>query len=274
VRNVFSGQTPLQEPQHGAVIGGQAVWMVARSAPWPSWFNGSTLNDLNHLRTDLVPTPNGGVQPNLNVTRLTGPSDLLVAAGSVGTERLMLKDSVWSRHRFSVEGLEWTAPMADGLVLMADGGDADTAPNFYLWHADSEDPPNDASPIESVTDDGLAYEVEVELPEWVNDKGVEVLARSLTVDFRRVDQGTDTSLPQGFAIQVASTRRTRDESEQLWSNVQRWSGPARTVSKDRATFMLGDQGNGAGFIVRLFDVRGVAIQRVRVQVLEESERVV
>ena len=272
VRNVFAAQTPLQEPQHAAVIGGQAVWMVARSAPWPSWFNGSTLQDLNHLRTDLVPTLNGNIQPNCNVTRLTGPSDLLIAGGAIGNDRLMLRDSKWSRHRFSIPSLEWTAPMADGLVLMSDGGATGVIPKFYLWHADSNDPPDESSLFESVTDDGVEYPVEVELPEWVNKQGDEVLARSVTIDFRRVDQGA-TTLPQGFAVQVASTRRTRDESEQMWGNVQRWSGPARTVSKDRAVFMLGDQGNGAGLIVRLFDIRGVAIQRVRVQVLDESERV-
>jgi hypothetical protein len=272
VRNVFSGQTPLQEPQHGAVIGGQAVWLVARSAPWPSWFNGSTLQDLNYLRADLVPTPNGGIQPNCNVHRLTGPADLLVSAGSVGSDRLMLKDSIWSRHVFSIPSLEWTAPMADGLVLLSDGGEAIEAPKFYVWHADAENPPDESAQLESVTDDGTEYDVEVELPEWVSDDGAEVLARSVTVDFRRVDQGAGAP-PQGFAIQVASTRRSRDESEQMWSAVQRWSGPSRTVSKDRAAFMLGDQGNGAGWVVRLFDVRGVAIQRVRVQVIEESERV-
>lgn len=273
VRNIFSGQTPLLEPQHGAVIGGQAVWLVARSAPWPSWFNGSTLADLNFLATDLVPTENGGVQPNLNVTRLTGPTDLLVSAGAVGTERLMLRDSVWSRHVFSIPSLEWTAPMADGLVLVSDGGAVGTAPNFYVWTATSlESAPNESATLQSGYDDGLDYDVEVELPEWVNDQGVEVLARSLTLDFQRVDQGVG-SPPQAFAVQVGATRRTRDEQEQMWSQVQRWTGPARTVSKDRATFMLGDQGNGAGFIVRIFDIRGIGIQRVRVRVLDESERI-
>jgi hypothetical protein len=274
VRNVFAAQTPLLEPQHGAVIGGQAVWQVDRSAPWPTWFNGSTLSDQNHLKLDLVPTENGGIQPNLIVSRLTGPTDLLIAAGSVGTDRLMLKDSIWSRHRFSQPGLEWTAAMGDGLVLVADGGDTDNAPRFFVWQAAGlESPPDDSAPLQSVTDDGVPYEVWVELPETINDQGLEVLVRSVTVDFRRVDQGLGAP-PQVFAFAVASTRRTRDETGAVWSQVQRWSGPARTVDKDRTTFMCGDQGDGAGFIVRLFDIRGVAIQRVRVQVVEESERVV
>jgi hypothetical protein len=163
--------------------------------------------------------------------------------------------------------------MADGLVLMADGGNGTDPPRFFVWQAAGlEVPPNDAATLQSVTDDGNEFPVEVELPEWVSDEGAEVLARSVTVDFRRSDQGAGAP-PQGFAFQIASTRRSRDETEQLWSAVQRWSGPARTVSKDRTAFMCGDQGNGAGFIVRLFDIRGVSIQRVRIQVLDESERI-
>ena len=126
--------------------------------------------------------------------------------------------------------------------------------------------------MQSVTDDGVPYEVWVELPETINDQGLEVLVRSVTVDFRRADQGLGAP-PQVFALVGRLTRRTRDETGAVWSQVQRWSGPARTVDKDRTTFMCGDQGDGAGFIVRLFDIRGVAIQRAR-SVVEESERVV
>jgi hypothetical protein len=47
VRQVYQGQTPLLEPQHGHHR--RAVWMVGR-LPWPSWFNGSNMNDLNYPR--------------------------------------------------------------------------------------------------------------------------------------------------------------------------------------------------------------------------------
>jgi len=295
VRNVFNAQTPLQEPQHGAVIGGQAVWMVDRSAPWPSWMNGSTISDLNYLQTDLVPVPNGGTQPSLNVTRMTGPSDLLIAAGSVGRERLMFKDSIWSRHVFATitnpglladakgtppypgdqfsTPLEWTAPMIDNLMLMSDGGDSTHPPKFYVWDVGGNDPPDDSAPLQSVTDDGYEYPNYWQGPEWVNEQGVEVLARAVTIDFRRADQGAGAP-SQGFAVQVASTRRTRDETGTRWSQVQRWGGPARTVDQDRVTLMLGDQGNGAGVLPRLFDIRGVGIQRVTLRLVQESERAV
>lgn len=290
VRNVFHAQTPLLEPQHGAVIGGQAVWMVDRSAPWPSWMNGSTINDVNHLQTDLVPVENGGIQPSLNVTRMTGPTDLLISAGSVGRERIMFKDSIWSRHIFSSlpheagspppyppaafsTPMEWTAPMLDNLMLLSDGGDSTHPARFYVWSVGLDNPPVDSAPLQSVTDDGYEYPNYVELPEWVNEQGVEVLARQVTIDFRRADQGAGAP-QQGFAFQCASTRRTRDETGTRWSQVQRWGGAARTVDQDRVTMMLGDQGDGAGVLVRLFDIRGVAIQRVTVKVVQESERAV
>ena len=202
----------------------------------------------------------------------------------------MFRDSIWSRHVFATSTmpsagtppyvgsafstpLEWTAPMIDNLVLMSDGGDSTHPPKFYVWAVGLDGPPDDSAPLQSVTDDGYEYPNYWEGPEWVDEQGVEVLARQVTVDFRRHDQGA--SAPgQGFALQCASTRRTRDETGTRWSQVQRWAGASRTVDQDRVTLMLGDQGDGAGVLVRLFDIRGVGIQRVTIKVVAESERAV
>ena len=127
---------PRLEPQHGAVIGGQAVWQVDRSAPWPTWFNGSTLSDQNHLKLDLVPTENGGIQPNLIVfpSRPGRPicSSRQGRSAPIGSCSMDL-DLVAAP--LLATGPRVDRRDGDGLVLVADGGDTDNAPRFFVWQA-------------------------------------------------------------------------------------------------------------------------------------------
>jgi len=272
VHQVYSSQIPLLEPQAGAVISGQAVWFAGRSAPYPSWFNGSAINSLEYLDPDIVPAANVGTTPVVQVCRLTGPNELLIAAGSTGVDRLLYRGQSWSKHGFGITGLEWTAPMADGLVLVSDGGSVGVAAKFYVWNATSlERPPNGANTLESITDAGTVFDATVELPEWISDRNSEVLVRAAIVDFERYDQGA-AAPPQQFDCTVTATRRTRDTTGSKASAVGWWSGAARTAQQDRAIFMVGDQGDGAGFFVTISNMRGVAIQRVTALIHDESER--
>ena len=286
LRLAYSGQSAPSGPAAGAVVGANNVWFVARDEHFPSYFNGSTVNTFDDQSTlgRLYAEDASNTQlPGVTVIPISRRGDMLCLAGAglTGADRvsLLLREERWSRHSV-FPPVAVPTPGGDGLVLMSDGGGGN-APRFFLWRATGFDRPADGTANQPTADAGLtAVEAEFDLPEFTlaasrtSTGNEEMQVATVTVDVRVYD--VDASLGRSFASLTCEVQATRRREGQP-PKVSKPHGLAVDVTKGTAEgtpyrhrFRVGEQGLGAGWVIRFRNIKGMAVEQVKVEFEEQG----
>lgn len=262
------------------------IYYVGSDAQWPSTFDGTRTADMEN-----IVTANTGAQ-NLSVVPfyMDDPSGVMInqEASSEGTEQLIWIKSrgAWTKHRLGVAvkkfaavgahaypqtGLSDLSDVRTGsLVCFTDGGSASAAPVFYGWQPFMDRPGVESNPLSISCEragDASAEAVSGSalLAEQRAKDGRELQVRGVIVDFRSWNTGSsstnhfdltvNTLNSYEAATPVASGTVSFDEAASQSS----LAGDVRSKY-----FSLGDQGRGSAMNVQLDNVRGIAIQRIRI----------
>lgn len=238
---------------------------LSRSAPVS--FNGSYGNEraLMHLEDWKSAAVNAyGVQSygNRDVLFLSGNSDLL-----------WRKNEAWSFHSVGEDVGPWITRYFDDNVVLAYPGTSSVDPRFFMLAMNIERPgftsdqwaqPGDAS--------DTPLDASFRLPDYLAPNGKEVRVRSITVDFVKYDTGS--SVDNNISVTVSSQFREKfdgpdtDDTRTLFSE----PGSEATTSGvySRRVLRGFPVAWGGGYRISFSDIRGVAIDRVIVEIEEQN----
>jgi hypothetical protein len=283
-----SANSSMQLGNLRATVIDDLVYFVPRGFDSPATHNGARHDQLRYLSF------NGGVwqeesgstifPPVFTVTPVSQKNyasrsgDVLFHSSS--SKSALLRDGAWSLHTFGVScpwvvgggnnGQDATAPM---LMFLCDGGGASATAKFYLWNPTLDRPPVKSYANESVGDaSDTPPSCSFTLPEWFSRGGEQSIVRTVKVDFRKWN--TNVSATNHFDLSVVALR-PYDNVTQAASAVQSFDEAGSAAGSTGASvlqskvFKFGDQGRGNGFQLVFSNLRGVAIQKVQVQ-LEDA----
>ena len=242
---------------------------------YPVMFNGSKLDQLRYL--SMTPDdPQASYAENIDTVHQGAvavhgpdPSSPAFVLPDPANLMLMRTNGAWGLHEFEA-GVHyaWTSnggrlygfskvaqitpvPPATGQI----GLTADFTLNRPAFVSDTHAQPGDLSdtPID-------AY---FTLPETWSETSDPITVSEVVVDFKRFDTGTTEN--NNITITVTALARGDDGITEQ-SQAQTWTQPVGSSTEDgvadRIRKPFGEQGAGAGYRVKLSDIRGVAIREV------------
>lgn len=271
---------------YAAVHADDLIWFVSQWENTPARFDGARSARVEHILTPAA----GGTSLGIEPFPVGDPAALVIVqgAGPEGTaaRTWLYNRGTWTKHTFGVTTVGKTASsivgfLQDGATLstvrkgaaivLTDGGGAAATPNFYVWMPDIDRPGTESDPFGVSTeragdDSSTQVSGEFSLPEYHTEDGSEFLVRKVIVDFRKWDTGG--ALTNHFDVNVTALRRYNAGS--LESTTQSWDEDdalaSTTGTLDRRVFSFGEQGLGSGYQITLENIRGIAIQRIQVEI--------
>lgn len=279
---------PLQ--WYHAVRMGEVVWFLPAGDDFPVQFTGSTVNG---LALDYLRFTNGtGTDYFLSAL----PVPQVVTAFEVGGSNrgLIMSHGTWSYHQFGVTtrfatpgSIGGTSADYDRPMLLTDGGSASAAPSFYTFApaldrpgkvGDSYAQPGDMSTTPLVASMAIPYH-------WASRyyHATSIATDSdLTVQEVTLDGftwNTGSSATNHCDVQVRSLFRygtANNPTAYKDSTAQSFDQPTASTPADRTDVRVrlrfGDQQPAQGFQIRLSNMRGFAVRRIRVSYTETGRR--
>lgn len=246
-----------------------SIVYVPQSRSAPVTFNGSYGDErsLMHLEDwKSVSDPSYGVQSygNRDVLFLSNQGDLL-----------WRKNEAWTDHDISISGIgPWITRYFDDYVVLATPGSVSVDPDFYMLAMNVERPAftTDTWATTGDNSDTTYVDAHFTLPDFVAEQGKEVRVRQVTVDFWKYDT-KNTTLTNNISVQVDSFSRENLPGDQSASQVIFSQAAASATSagvRSRAVYRGTPVAFGGGYRLSLEDLRGVAIERITVD-LEEQD---
>lgn len=246
-----------------------SVIYIPQSRSAPVVFNGSFGDEtsLMHLEDwKAVADPSYGVQSygNRDVLFLSNQGDLL-----------WRKNDAWTVHDIGISSIgPWITRYFDDYVVLAMPGTASVDPDFYMLDMTLDRPAFTTDTWATTGDNSDTGYVDAHftLPDFVAEQGKEVRVRQVTVDFWKYNT-VNTTLTNNISVQVDSFSREHLAGDQSASQAifnQASSSATAAGVRARAVYRGTPVAFGGGYRLSLEDLRGVAIERITVD-LEEQD---
>jgi len=269
----------IWQPMRAHVVYGWELWSVGLHTTAPQVFNGGRQRWLDHLGTsnvDGAANETGVWADSLLQTNVLPPEygvmsidDTVVMVGGSDSRALTRIDNVWTKHEFEQTIVGYINYGNYGAVVLTDGGDTAAAPKFYTFNTASGVPPIKGGGVklrDSVGDGSdTPFAAEFTTPVWYDKQGRRAHVRGVIVDFRAFNTGVAAN--DKFTVTVMGEYGLDGAADSI-SAPQSWSaapaGFTTTGVRRSMRFGFGDQAPGYGFQIKLSELVGVTIDRIRV----------
>lgn len=257
------------EPQQAAVIYPGTIWFGGLGTTYPSTFNGTQVEQLQYLEKLGTFDQFNAFPPANGIAVHRSPDNHVVFMDGTNNKGLTNLYGIWTYHEFGVDvsGYASHSMPTDGIVMFCDGGGAAATPNFYMWNTTDETPGIEGGAFMRAGDDSSTpISGSVTFPEWYHPGGEEVYVRSIAVDFRSWNTGGAAN--NHFDLKVDMLRRyngTSPVSSNTVSFDEAVSSSSASGTIQRKVFGFGEQGRGSGFQLIFSSCKGIAIQRIVVE---------
>lgn len=245
------------------------ILYIPSSRSAPVTYNGSYGNEqaLMHLEEWKSASTNAyGVQSygNRDVLFLSGDSDLL-----------WRKNDAWSFHTMGGSVGPWITRYFDDNVLLAYPGTSSIDPRFYMLSMNLERPGFTSDQYAQPGDDSdTPLDASFTLPDYLAPEGKELRVRAVTVDFIKYTTGSNTN--NNITITVTSQFRelvANDSSITPYVLFNEDTAGATAGVRTRKVYR-GTPGTwGGGYRIAFTDLKGVAIDRVIVEIEQRDSPV-
>lgn len=240
---------------------------IARSAP--VIYNGSFGDEeaLKHLEgwKPAINSAYGAQSPrNRDVVWMSN------AAGAL----LWRKNGAWSTHTIGVSGIgPWIIRWFDENVILAHPGSAGVKPTFYMLNMNLDRPAFTSDTWARPGDDSSTpLSASFTLPDYNVPQGKEVEVRSVTVDFYKYDTGASGT--NNIDLSVSTLNRENNDGLNTFTKTGLFNETVASASTSgtlcRRVYRGMPLGPGGGFRVALSNLRGVAIERISVDVVVQD----
>lgn len=262
-----AGGVGLREGTYAVVPDGDEYWFVCANKFSPGWTNAALYDT---VRYDMLKLDSS--------TRMFGspaePTMLMLGV----TNQLIRHNDTWTRHSWgetlAVVATDWGSGEAtnQGYFVITTTPGASAPADFYCFDANNSTRPGFTSDTYSNVGDGSSTPETMYLytSEVLSKDGSELTVREVKVDFTKWATGSAST--NHFDIKVRATALydtsgSRDSQTEAFDE----AGTSATTTgvEQRANFTFGDQGSGAGFQIRLDNIRGCAIRAIHV-IYDES----
>jgi hypothetical protein len=288
VRRVTKGGAPAFESRGCILKANQAVYMNPNCS-YPSTFNGAEHNDWKHLKfTGNVAADDNGVTPGFRVLPMPwgGGDDYAIFSGQTGSgaanRALLYTNGVHTYHEFGVNTSAWVVCMGDAVatnnqdetyfVIAGSGG-------YYKWAPsvpDGTDRPGYASDTDAQPGDNSTtpFDAYLHTPIHTIGEGRTARVQQVIIDYIAYNTGAANNCRMDVTVD-AHYRHVGDAVSSSSTLTVLDSAPSSFTTagvRRRAVAMVGDQGAGGGFQVKLSNVRGVAVEKLTVVLADEDVR--
>lgn len=257
---------------HAAIMYPGNIWYGGLGTNYPTDFNGTMANQLQYLEKLTTFDQFNGFPPTHGVAVHRGQDNHVFFVDGTGNKGVMNQFGIWTYHEFGVDVTGYTTPSmpTDGIILFCDGGAAGATPNFYALNTVDDTPGLESGGggfMRAGDDSSTALSGSVTFPEYFSPTGEEMYVRSVVVDFRSWNTGSATN--NHFDLTVDMLRRydgTSPTSSSTVSFDQAAATSSTSGTIQRRVYGFGEQGRGSGFQLRFAACKGIAIQRIIVEV--------
>lgn len=202
-----------------------------------------------------------------------GNRDVVFVAGT-GAKALWRKNGAWSYHTFNVSGIgPWVTRYFDDNIVVAHPGSAGVKPTFYMLAMNLNRPAFTSDTWARPGDDSSTpLTASVTLPDHMTETGKELRVRSVTVEFYKYDTGSGTN--NNIDISVTSLSRENLDGDQTTTKTGLFNESGALANTSgvfcRRIYRGTPQSFGGGYRISLDNLKGVAIERVIVDVEERD----
>jgi hypothetical protein len=266
-------------PTDAVMLENGHILFIPNGKDYPAQFSGAITDHQRHLQwlSGAVTSIGGGdLPPSLAMRSLNYNDEVGVVSGIAGAgaaNRCLLRhEKAWTYHTFETAIGGWMVMGGGDKPVIATPGSVGVAPKFYAWHTYLNRPGVASGTLESTGDaSNTAPAASFTLPEWWGHQGEIAHVRSVFVDFLRYDPNNGQT--NHFDLTVTALRQyegTSTTSSSLSFDEASSSGSDTGVLK-RKIFQFGGQGRGNGFQLNFSNIRGIAIQKIVVEIEVSAE---
>lgn len=281
LRRVTGGHIvpPMTAPLSCIDLGDDLVWYLDPTNSYPAWFDGAKHDDLPYL--SMHPADPLGTYAASTASRAanyrgavgfqgadnSSPGFVIPAPNNTDPFKgrmLLMHNGAWTMHEFAlpVSNL-WTSD-GRGRLFCVDQGATDTGLNIYTTQLRLDRPAFTSDAFASPSDSGANFTCEVEFPHIWSEDGEEVRVTEVMIDFVRWNTGSAQA--NNMDVDVTALARGSEVAQQTvtqsWTQPGSSSPATQAGTFDRVRLNFGHQGSGAGFAVKIRNMRGVAIRQV------------
>jgi hypothetical protein len=291
LRRLTRAGAPAFESRGVVLKGNEAVYMNPNCS-YPSTFNGAIHEDLKHLKfTGNTALDDSTITPGFRVSPMPwgGPDDYAIFSGQAGggaeKRALLFSNGVHTYHTFEQATSAWVVSLGDGaatnnmdwtfFVIASNDGNG----KFWKWAPSVPfltDRPGFASDVDNSPGDASTtpFDQYLTLPVEVAPDGARVRVQQVIIDY--VGWNTGASGNNRIKVQVDALYRWDGDatasSTELTVLDSAGSNFSTAGTRRRAVAMVGDQGAGGAFQIKLSGLRGVAIESVTAVLADEVDR--
>jgi len=272
-RRVAESLSPLDK---GAIITNDSIIYIPASRNAPVIFNGSFGDEESLLHLDAWKTTSSaayGVQSY-------GNRDVLFLSGTNG-DLLWRKEGAWTVHDLEVSAGPWITRYFDDNVLIAYEGTSSVDPKFYMLAMNLDRPAFTSDTWAQPGDDSTTpLTASFTLPDYQAPEGKEVRVRSVTVDYVKYRTGSattnniDMSVTTMFRENLPGTADSAESPRTIFNEAGTATAAGTSGTTARAVARGFAGGFGGSYRLSFSDLRGVAIDRVVVEIEEMDAPVV